>query len=224
MSAMIRDATKTRLLEAAGEEFAEKGFEKATIRGICERAGANIAAVNYHFGDKEQLYAQTVIEAHRCELEEPGGGEELFPQGGDPREQLRMFIGHFLKRVLAVQAEQSWHHTIMLRELLRPTQAAETLVREVIRPKFERLKALLQAIRPDADDRRLNALTFSVIGQCMHYKTARGFMQRLIGPKEFARLDVEYLTDHISRFTLAALGEGPAWSVLEESKAEGGGS
>src|SRR5262245_42563987 len=52
------DATKGRLLQAAGEEFAEKGFECARIRAICDRAQANIAAVNYHLGDKEQLYVQ----------------------------------------------------------------------------------------------------------------------------------------------------------------------
>ncbi len=58
----VQDTTKDRLLEAAGEEFAEKGFEMARVRTICERAGANIAAVNYHFGDKEQLYVQAVLE------------------------------------------------------------------------------------------------------------------------------------------------------------------
>ena len=62
LTTIARDTTKVKLLEAAGEEFADKGFERATIRGICERAGANIAAVNYHFGDKEQLYARAVIE------------------------------------------------------------------------------------------------------------------------------------------------------------------
>jgi AcrR family transcriptional regulator len=66
------DATKLRLLEAAGEEFAEKGFEGAKVRSICSRAGVNNAAVNYHFGDKEQLYVQAVLEAHRC-------GTELLP-------------------------------------------------------------------------------------------------------------------------------------------------
>ena len=66
---MAQDPTKARLLEAAGEEFAEKGFELARVRAICERAGANLAAVNYHFGDKEQLYVEALLEAHRCGLE-----------------------------------------------------------------------------------------------------------------------------------------------------------
>ena len=69
---VAQDPTKVRLLEAAGEEFAEKGYELARVRSICERAGANLAAVNYHFGDKEQLYLDVLREAHRCGME-PGG-------------------------------------------------------------------------------------------------------------------------------------------------------
>jgi len=52
--------TEKRLLEAAGEIFAEHGYRAATIHQICQRAGANIAAVNYHFSDKEQLYHEVI--------------------------------------------------------------------------------------------------------------------------------------------------------------------
>src|SRR3954451_11678639 len=104
------DLTKVRLLEAAGGIFAEKGFDCATIRSICERAGANLAAVNYHFGDKEQLYTQAVLEAHRC-------GTKLLPESvfeeGTPAEQLRVYVHHFLDNVLAMNQEESWHHALM---------------------------------------------------------------------------------------------------------------
>ena len=63
------DPTKVRLIEAAGEEFASKGYDSARIRTICERAGANIAAVNYHFGDKEKLYAEVLRYSHQKALE-----------------------------------------------------------------------------------------------------------------------------------------------------------
>ena len=48
--------TRQALIEAGGAVFAEQGFHDATVRDICARAGANIAAVHYHFGDKEALY------------------------------------------------------------------------------------------------------------------------------------------------------------------------
>jgi len=51
-------ATRKRLLAAAGRVFAEKDYRRATIAEICRLAGTNIAAVNYHFGDKETLYRE----------------------------------------------------------------------------------------------------------------------------------------------------------------------
>jgi len=50
--------TKERLIYSACEIFAEKGYHDATVAEICEAAGANIAGVNYHFGDKLNLYRQ----------------------------------------------------------------------------------------------------------------------------------------------------------------------
>jgi TetR/AcrR family transcriptional regulator, regulator of cefoperazone and chloramphenicol sensitivity len=199
----VNDATKSRLLEAAGEEFAEKGFEAARVRDICNRAGANGAAVNYHFGDKEQIYLQAVLEAHRCgtSLE-----ADLSIAVGEPADRLRAFIHHFLANVLAMNQQNTWHSMLMLREMLRPTKACETLVREAIRPKFERLRAILHEICPGADERRLNALGFSVIGQCLHYRMARSVSERVIGSEAYQSLDLDYLTDHIAGFVLAALG------------------
>ncbi len=88
------DDTKARLIEAAGEEFGEKGFLAATVRAICARAGANLAAVNYHFGDKDRLYEQALLEAFRaCAV----GDMEPPSIGADPAVCLREHIRRFLQ-------------------------------------------------------------------------------------------------------------------------------
>ncbi len=199
----VQDATKVRLLEAAGQEFADKGFDCARIRTICERAQANIAAVNYHFGDKEQLYVAAVLEAHRCGFE-PEGADGEGPD--DPVEQLREFIRYFLSRVLALHNPDDWRHLLMIREMLHPTPASDVLIREAIRPRFERLGRILRRFCPEAEERKIHALSFSVIGQCLHYKMARSVTERLVGPAGMAALDLDYLTEHITTFCLAALG------------------
>jgi AcrR family transcriptional regulator len=209
-----QDATKDRLLQSAGEEFAEKGFECARIRTICDRAQANIAAVNYHFGDKEQLYVQAVLEAHRCGI---NAGEEGEDDSGDPAEQLRGFIRHFLGRILALQQPDDWRHRLVLREMLQPTSASDVLIREAIRPRFERLLAILRRFCPEAQERKLHALAFSVIGQCLHYKMARPIAERLVGPGGVEALDLEYLTEHITTFCLAALGYLPPLNAAGEA-------
>ena len=215
---VAQDLTKSRLLEGAGEEFAEKGFELARVRAICDRAGANLAAINYHFGDKEHLYVEVLREAHRCGLDPQ---EKRFDPGLSPAERLRAFIHHFLDRVLAMNQPDDWQHRLMLREMLSPTPFSEVLVREMIRPRFEFMQGLMREICPEADDRRLNALVFSVIGQCLHYKMARRVTERLIGEEGYRALDLDYLTNHITAFCLAALGMGPTLNQAGEPSDQG---
>jgi AcrR family transcriptional regulator len=203
------DPTKQRLLEAAGEEFAERGFEGATVRQICQRADANVAAINYHFGDKEQLYTQAVIEAHRCGTGEVDGFVPPDSLDDSPDLQLRLYIRHFLDQVLSISRRPTWHNRLMLREMVQPTQASEALVREFIRPKFDHLVGILARICPEADAQRLHVLAFSVVGQCLHYRMAHAISRRLIGDEQYDALDLDFLTDHIAGFCLAALGLVP---------------
>ncbi len=52
---MKRPDTKTRILDAAEKLFAEHGIEGSGLRLITRKAGVNLAAINYHFGSKENL-------------------------------------------------------------------------------------------------------------------------------------------------------------------------
>src|SRR3954470_15915076 len=92
------DATRQHLLEAAGEVFAEAGFRAATVREICQRAGANIAAVNYHFGDKEKLYLEVLRHAQRYAAEKYPTNMGVTVDA-TPEEKLQAFIRSFLLRI-----------------------------------------------------------------------------------------------------------------------------
>src|SRR5438552_13996483 len=103
--------TRQRLLEAAGEVFAEHGYRRATVRDIVTRAGANIAAVNYHFGDKEGLYVAVLQHYAKESLTRhpPHGG--LHPEAS-PDEQLHAFVRSFLLRIFD-KGQQAVHGRMM---------------------------------------------------------------------------------------------------------------
>ena len=144
MSGNALDDTKLRILEAAGRTFAERGFREATVRDICQAAGSNIASINYHFGDKERLYIESVKLAHREMLQSMPLPE--WPAGVPAAAKLHGFIYTFLCRVL--NRDDNWQRRLMLREIAQPSAACEELAREYIRPQFAVLLGILGELLP----------------------------------------------------------------------------
>src|SRR6202790_196383 len=89
--------TREKILSAAGAIFAEQGFEGATIRVITERAGVNVAAVNYHFRDKAELYTRVVVDACSARA---AWRDVIAEPPNSPEERLRSLIFHFLQYLL----------------------------------------------------------------------------------------------------------------------------
>jgi AcrR family transcriptional regulator len=193
--------TRDRLLEAAGEAFAEHGFRAATVRDICDRAGANVAAVNYYFGDKEKLYEEVLRFAHRR-------GAEKFPTtgtpGASPEEQLSQYIHAFLRRILDT-GRPTWPGRLMAREMVEPTAALDRIVSESIGPQSKELEQIVRSLLGKADESAVQYIMLSIVGQCVFYRHCEPVIIRLMPGWTAGPAEIERLADHVTRFSLAAI-------------------
>jgi TetR/AcrR family transcriptional regulator, regulator of cefoperazone and chloramphenicol sensitivity len=203
-TADLVSGTEKRLLEAAGEIFAEHGYRAATVRQICEKARANIAAVNYHFGDKEGLYMAVLRSVHRTTAEKYPPNLGVSP-AATPEQKLRVYVRSLLLRIFD-EGRPGWHTKIMMREMIEPTRALDMLVEEGARPLHQELSSIVrELLGPAADDEVVRLSALSVVSQCVYYRRARPVITRLYPEQRYDSKGVERLTEHITQFSLLAL-------------------
>ena len=199
-----QDATRHELLDAAAEVFGEVGYRNATVREICRRAGANIAAINYHFGDKEKLYADVLRHAHSRALAKYPPLQGVAADA-TPEQKLRAFILSFLLRIFD-DSPTACHGKLMSREMIEPTAALDSLVEEFIRPMAGQLnKIVADILGCKPDDERVRPCAFSVVSQCVFYHHCGPVVARLAGQPAADAAAIENLAAHITKFSLAAM-------------------
>ncbi len=199
--------SKERILREAEALFAERGFYAVTVREITRAAHCNLAAVNYHFGNKQNLY----LEVFRC-LWKPRAKRVVarFERMlAAQRELTLQGIVHavaeaFIKGPLS-DDERLRHHQLMIREMARPTEAFEMVVGEVIGP-FQR--KLAEMIRPFmAREMGRVALLLhvqSIISMVIHFNFARNPVIRITG-MEYDDVFKDALVKHVVQFSLSGL-------------------
>ena len=198
------DDTRQKLINYSGEIFSAKGFESTTVREVCQAAGVNIAAIHYHFGDKERLYLECVKHAH-CQH---GMIDFDWPNGTSSQEKLTTMVTHMLTMMLATD-QPAWQIELMMRELARPTAACRVLVEEFISPVFTQLLAIVSEMLPAETPLLARQQTaFSVVAQCLLYRYHRPIGQLLIGEEQFQRLlNVDTVARQIVAFSLGGIRE-----------------
>jgi AcrR family transcriptional regulator len=137
-------STREHLLEIAGQVFSEKGFPGATGKEICERSGANAAAVVYHFGGMDSLYGAVLQEA-RNRLAPSEALAAAVAKETDPKAKLVAFIG-LLVRVLSEPVSSTWAARLMSREIISPTAIFDEVLNKEMRARAGILKAIVSEL------------------------------------------------------------------------------
>lgn len=214
-------ATERRLLEAAAQVFADRGFEHATVREVCRRAGANVAAVNYHFESKERLYLETIRAAMRlCHGTDTAAFLEFAARPGlSKEERLLGLVRRFAMNLLGEHPE--WHTRLIFQEMNRPTQATAVIVEEFLSPRFRAMREVIAPFLGDADDETLALHVMSLTGQVLYHRVAAPVALRLLGRDAYDAPLVARVAEHIAGFTLAALEAGGAAPALRREAARG---
>jgi len=198
--------TRQRLLAAAAEVFAHRGFWETTHVEICEKAQANTAAVNYHFGSKENLYVEAWKYSFQRSVEAypPDGG--VAPDA-PVQERLHGRVRAFMRRL----ADPNNHGLeIMHKEMANPTGLLAEALQHAIEPMRQGMRSIVQELLGDgAGVQQVSFCEMSLMGQCfgpmLHLRRAKmtpGGGCPTGPPFEF---DVEELADHVTQFSLAGI-------------------
>jgi TetR/AcrR family transcriptional regulator, regulator of cefoperazone and chloramphenicol sensitivity len=203
---MLGDSdTRDRLLKGAREVFAQRGLQGATVRDICSRASVNVAAVSYHFGGKEKLYAAVLRDYIAQETRRYPRDQDVTP-ASSPEERLRAYIRSLLRSTLGEgEPEEERLGKLLLHEIMEPSPHFYAIFDEAYRPAFALLLDIVRQLLPDAGETAVTQCASSINGQCVLYRFARASIARVTPELALTADNVECVTEFIMQFSLGGV-------------------
>lgn len=195
---------RNRLIEAAGELFADKGYKETTVRDICRRADTNIAAVNYHFKGKDHLFEEVMIEVVKTGWRKYPAGYG-FADANTPGKRLEAFVRAFFLRRFDFE-RPAWHGRLLRRETLLMTSRARKLLGRYIEAND---KLLVSAVRdllgPEASGDQVRLCSASVKGQMLIFMHLKPDIKHPLAIPPKTAEEIEEIVRHIAGFSLAGI-------------------
>ncbi|WP_313138797.1 TetR/AcrR family transcriptional regulator [Stenotrophomonas sp.] len=195
------EATRARILVAAGELFAVTGYAETSSKAIAARAEVDLASINYHFGNRSGLYQAVLAECH-AQLLDRSALQQLVGSDLPSASKLRVLIEQLVAR--AMQEPQAWQLRVLARELLAPTSHLQVLFQDEALPKMALLKQMLAEItRIPVEDPALTRCLLSVIAPCLMLVVGgRSFPGPL---QEVFKMSPEATAKHLYQFAIGGL-------------------
>lgn len=196
-------ATRQRLLYAALRLFSERGYQHVTVRELAREARANLAAINYHFGGKLELYAEVVESALDRLHADP---TIAAPAGASAEERIRSFVREYVPRLAAPSGDGKRFQKLMRHEMTEPTPVAPRIADRIILPRIRYLsQAVAEMLDTEPSDARVGRCVVSLQAQCLFLMPNRFREVVIPGATEPGPEEIAAWVEHITDFTLAGI-------------------
>jgi len=188
--------TREAILAAAESEFAAHGYAAASTRGICRRAGVNIALANRYFGTKENLY-RIVAKRLFGDLGAPLATlAESVKDDASWRVAVQTWVDDFLFMTLPTKMAQKRCAALFRQEVVSPTKFHAEFKKDFGKPVYDALRDLLAMAV--SDPIQLELWTTSVWAQVSVYALADAKWHTSFRPADVStRVWAEKVRDHI---------------------------
>ena len=202
--------TRHRLISAASALFAERGFHGTKARDIAARAGVNLAAGNYHYGSKKELYLE-VLRAEFAEtralLKRRGAVRPATEMGRLSRRQIVELLRARARAMLdmLIGPPAGVHGTLMLREMIDPSEALPVIVAEFIRPMKQEIEDIVRHLAPGLAHRDVERCAFSIVAQALFYRFTMPATLRMWGLRQYPGGLARQLAEHITEFSVGGI-------------------
>jgi len=193
------DGTRKRLVVAATGVFAKVGFQAATTRQICQKAAANSAAVNYHFGGKLGLYKSVIVNAADKQ-------QTRFRDIASLQAPADVVLRQFVTLIVPKLGGEDQLAALIAHEMARPTPGLSTLVAQIMMPRVKFLCGVVaKNIERSEDAEETRLIARSIIAQYVHFTRSRRVLKMLYPTWRMNIRARSAMIDHIVEFSLAGM-------------------
>jgi len=212
--------TRQKLLDAAENLFADNGLEAVSIRDIATAAEVNVAAVNYHFQGKDNLYVEVLRQVMKRKQSRyvEALNQEMAQGSFDLEYLLRTFYRSHFEDTLKHRSGGNFLK-LLVREVHHGSTVSIPLMKEFIFPMWEHLAGAIMKAVPALSEDQIHWIIGSLHGQLIHF-TMRWHKSQCSCPHDTAPQTVQELfpsladdvdtyidraVDHITRFSVAGI-------------------
>lgn len=167
--------TKSKIIEAAIDEFATHGYKASTIRRICSRAGVNVAAINYHFSGKAELYWKSFEHVFKKMSPHEFNAEQVLAEVKDTeslKSAVRAWVSFVMKQKLFENSGKlrNLRQRLCFQEMLDPSGVYDDLFKMFLKPDLDFLGKCFRLGCPKGiTDDEINIRSFAIFGNCVFY-------------------------------------------------------